>query len=90
MKPLLPADVFHRQLVSGLVAENGLVLRAVVHKDPSNILHEGDGGQIAYKYSHFQETLEDTAPVGDGLSGQPVELVEQKGGQVYRLLRMRS
>ena len=39
--PGLEADIVHRQLQPLLVAEDGLVLRPVVGKDPPYILHAG-------------------------------------------------
>ena len=50
MESLLLAYVFNGQLKSLLVAEDRLVLRAVVHKGTADILHKSDGCHISDHY----------------------------------------
>ena len=47
--PGLLAHVLHREGQAGLIAEDGLMLRPVVLKDPVDILHPGAQGQIPHK-----------------------------------------
>ena len=52
------AHVLHRQLLAVLVAEDGLVLGAVVHKDAADVAHLGDGGKVADQDNHLDDTLQ--------------------------------
>ena len=53
----LDADVVHRQLQSLLVAEDGLVLRAMIGEGPPDILHPGDRDHIAHKNGDAQHRV---------------------------------
>ena len=55
--PGLSAHVLHRQGQTGLVAEDGLVLRPVVGKDPLHLPHPGAQGQIADQNGQLQQAL---------------------------------
>ena len=72
--------ILHRELDSGLVGCNGLVLGPVVLKDPADVLHERDAGYISQEQRNPEGTIreikEDAAPA-DGI----VFCAEQVGEQ---------
>ena len=81
MVPGLDPDVFHRQRQARLIAENGLVLRAVVLKDPVDVLLPGAENQIGHEDDHLQKPLHQIPPP-EGEAGEKVENAPGKqGGQ---------
>ena len=72
MVPGLDADVFHRQGQARLIAENGLMLRAVVLEHPVNVLLLGAEDQVRQENDDFQQALHHV-PAPQGKAGEKVE-----------------
>ena len=77
--PGLLAHVLHREGQAGLIAEDGLVLRPVVLKDPVDVLHPGAQGQIPHENGQLQQALRHV-PHQHGV-GHQGDRRPQQGGQ---------
>ena len=94
MQAALLAHVLHRQRKLGLVAEDGLVLRAVVHVGAADVLHQARGPHVQHEHDDAQHALEAGAQevaVRDGRDARrkPLpqlhrKIQEQSEGQHHR------
>ena len=62
----LGADIVHRQRQARLVAEDGLMLGAVVGKDPLDVLLPGAEDQVGQKQRHLHHALDQVQKGGMG------------------------
>ena len=53
----LGPDVVHRQLQTLLIAEDGLMLRAVIGEGPADVLHSGHGDHIGHEDGDTQHRV---------------------------------
>ena len=58
MEPSVLAHILHGQLITGLIAGNGLVLGTVVLKHAVDLLHLGDGHHIGEEDANFQHRFQ--------------------------------
>ena len=78
----LLAGIFHGQLQPGLVAENRLMLGAVIGKDAFDILLLGAEDQIAQKNGYLHHALDQI--VQSGTVNIRIDQARQKGGQQHK------
>ena len=77
----LLADIFHRQGKARLVAEDGLVLRAMVLEHPVDIALPGADRQVQNEDSHLQKAFHHV-PAPQGKAGEEMEdAAGEEGGQ---------
>ena len=77
----LLADVLHRQGLPCLIAEDGLVLRAVVLEDAVNVALSGADSQVQNEDGHLQKALHHV-PAPEGEIGEEMEdAAGEEGGQ---------
>ena len=83
MKALLFSHVFNGKIQTVLIAENRLVLRAVVHENAFYLRHERHQRNICDKDADLDKSLDDTLRPAEG-NNVLFNAAHKQGGQPYK------
>ena len=84
----MPADVFHGEVLAGLVGMDGHVLGAMVGVDAADVLHGGDAGHVGDQDDQPDDALDEVADHGgfqvgvdeaDGQQGKDEKYADAQG-----------
>ena len=83
MEAALPADVVNRQLQPVFVAENALVLRAVILEHTPDVGNQTHDEQIQHENQHFGPALDQIAPPAD-VAREMLDQPDDLDGQIHK------